>query len=97
MKDEDKLLVFESLPIKKAVLRQAVPAVASQLIALVYSLADTWFVGLLNDPVQTAAVTVVYPSFVMLTAVSCSISTQRYSMLPITTARYNAGHLSALI
>lgn len=51
-------------------LRQVIPAVASQLIALIYSLADTWFTGLLGDPRQTAAITVVYPSFVMLTAVS---------------------------
>ena len=63
-------MIFARLPVKQAVLRQAAPAVASQLIALIYSLADTWFVGLLNDPRETAAVTVVYPAFVMLTAIS---------------------------
>lgn len=62
--------IFETLPVPQAVARQVVPAVASQMIALIYNLADTYFVGLLNDPVQTAAVTVVYSSFVMLTAVS---------------------------
>ena len=66
----ERARVFESEPIKRAVLRQVIPAVASQLIALIYSLADTWFTGLLGDPRQTAAITVVYPSFVMLTAVS---------------------------
>ena len=40
------------------------------MITLIYNLADTYFVGLLNDPGQTAAVTVAYPSFVMLTAIS---------------------------
>ena len=58
------------MPVRAAVRRQIVPAVISQMIALVYSLADTYFVGLLNDPVQTAAVTVCYSSFVMLTALS---------------------------
>ena len=62
--------LFERAPIRRAVLSQIVPAVASQMIVLTYNLADTWFVGMLNDPVQTAAVTVVYPSFVMLTALS---------------------------
>ena len=62
--------VFETMPVPGAVGRQIVPAVASQMIALIYNLADTYFVGLLNDPVQTAAVTVVYSSFVMLTAIS---------------------------
>ncbi|MBQ1818417.1 MAG: MATE family efflux transporter [Clostridia bacterium] len=67
---EERLRVFESEPFKKAVLRQAAPAVASQLTALVYGLADTYFVGLLNDPKQTASVTVCYPAFIMLTAIS---------------------------
>ena len=67
---KDRTEIFEKTPIFRAVIRQIVPAVAAQMIALVYSLADTWFVGLLNDPAETAAVTVVYPSFIMLTAIS---------------------------
>jgi len=62
--------IFESLPVKTAVWKQIIPAVASQMISLIYSLADTYFVGMLNDPAQTAAVTVVSSSFVMLTAIS---------------------------
>lgn len=62
--------VFEDVPVKQAVLRQIVPAIASQMIALIYNLADTYFVGMLGDPRQTAAVTVVAPAFVMLTALS---------------------------
>lgn len=40
------------------------------MVALIYSLADTYFVGLLNDPNQTAGITVVSSSFLMLTAIS---------------------------
>lgn len=65
-----KTEVFENYPVKHAVISQIVPAIASQMVALIYNLADTYFVGLINDPVETAAVTIVYPSFVMLTAVS---------------------------
>lgn len=70
MTDAERLSLFESMPVRTAVRRQIVPAVISQMIALIYSLADTYFVGLLNSPVQTAAVTVSYSSFVMLTAIS---------------------------
>lgn len=66
----DRTEIFEKEPYRKAVLRQIAPSIAAQMIALVYNLADTWFVGLLNDPGQTAAVTVVYPFFIMLTAIS---------------------------
>ena len=62
--------MFESMPVTRAVRAQIVPAIASQMIALIYNLADTYFVGMLNDPNETAAITVVYSSFVMLTAIS---------------------------
>lgn len=62
--------VFSSMPIRQAVLKQIIPAIFSQMIALLYNLADTYFVGMLHAPAQTAAITIVYPSFVMLTAIS---------------------------
>lgn len=66
----DRTIIFESMPVRKAVGMQVVPAIVSQMIALIYNLADTYFVGMLNQPHQTAAITVVYPAFVMLTAIS---------------------------
>lgn len=59
-----------SLPVKRAVLMQILPAIASQMVALAYGIADTYFVGLLNDPDKTAAVTVANAAFLMLTALS---------------------------
>ena len=70
MKENRSLEIFSSAPIRKAVALQIIPAVASQMITLVYNLADTYFVGLLDAPHVTAAITVVYPSFLMLTAIS---------------------------
>ena len=70
MNKTHNLAVFSDVPIRKAVAMQVIPAVASQMITLVYNLADTYFVGMLNAPHETAAITVVYPSFLMLTAIS---------------------------
>ena len=70
MTREEQKKLFEEMPVRSAVLRQAFPAVASQMVVLLYNLADTYFVGLLNDPVQTAAVTVSVAPFLMLTAIS---------------------------
>ena len=61
---------FANAPVGRAVTVQILPAVASQMITLLYNLADTYFVGLLNAPHETAAVTVSAPSFLMLTAIS---------------------------
>lgn len=70
MENNTRTEIFERMPVRRAVIRQIVPAIASQMIALLYNLADTYFVGMLNQPPQTAAITVAYSSFVMLTAVS---------------------------
>ena len=48
---------FEQAPVSKAVLSMAMPTIASSLVMVLYNLADTYFVGMLNNPVQNAAVT----------------------------------------
>lgn len=70
MQAANRTEIFETLPVHQAVCKQILPAVISQMIALIYNLADTYFVGMLNDPHQTAAITIAAPSFVMLTAIS---------------------------
>ena len=60
--------IFEQLPVPKAVFTLAVPTVISQLIVLIYNLADTWFIGQTGDTLQVAAVTVSYPIFMLLSA-----------------------------
>lgn len=60
--------VFETLPVPAAVRRFVIPALASTLITIVYSLADTIFVGMMNDPNQVAGLTVAFPYFQFLNA-----------------------------
>ena len=64
----DKSALFSNAPVKKAVLTLAVPTVISQLITVVYNMADTFFIGQLNDPLQVAAATIAMPCFMFLTA-----------------------------
>lgn len=66
----DKTELFEKMPVPVAVRKQIIPAIISQMVTLIYNLADTYFVGLLNTPAQTAAVAVAAPIFLMLTAIS---------------------------
>lgn len=67
---DDKTYLFEQMPVRQAVRRQILPSIASQMVLLLYNLADTYFVGLLNDPVQTAAVSVAYTVTVLMTAIA---------------------------
>ena len=56
-----KSFLFESMPIPNAVAKLSIPMVISSLVTVVYNLADTYFVGMLNNPIENAAVTLVYP------------------------------------
>ncbi len=68
MRSNDDL--FCKMPVRRAVLSLAVPTVISQIITVIYNMADTFFIGQLNDPNQVAAATVAMPAFAALTALS---------------------------
>lgn len=70
MEDTQKTVLFEETPIPKAVASLALPTVLSSLVMVLYSLADTWFVGMVNDPVQNAAVTLASPVLLAFNAVN---------------------------
>ena len=70
MADNRKTQLFEQTPIPKAVMTLSLPTIISSLVALLYSLADTYFVGMINDPVQTAAVTLAAPVLLAFNAVN---------------------------
>lgn len=67
---KDKTYLLESMPVRQAVIKQIAPSIASQVVILIYNLADTYFVGMLNDPAQTAAVTVAQSITILMTAVA---------------------------
>lgn len=62
--------IFETMSVPNAVAALAVPTVISQIIAMVYNLADTWYIGQLNDTNMMAAVTLIFPTFLMLSALA---------------------------
>ncbi len=45
-----------------------VPTIISQVVTMIYNLADTFFIGQLGDPAMVAAVSLVSPWFNLLTA-----------------------------
>lgn len=59
----DSREIFETLPIPKALKAMAVPTVISQIIILIYNLADTFFVGKTNNPYMVAATSLILPVF----------------------------------
>lgn len=65
----DKQELFE-LPIKKAILKFVGPCILSQVVAMIHSLADTFFVGQTGDPNQVAGLSLCFPIYMIMTAVA---------------------------
>ena len=61
MENVQRKALFETVPVPRAVMTLAIPTIISSLVMVIYNLADTYFVGMLNDPIQTSAVTLAAP------------------------------------
>ena len=60
--------MFESMSVPKAILKNAIPTIMGMIVVLIYNIADTFFVGQTNDPVQVAAVSLATPVFLLFMA-----------------------------
>lgn len=65
----DTMTVFEKAPVPKAVLKNAIPAMAAMLMVLIYNLADTFFIGQTHNDILVAAVSLSTPVFLIFMAV----------------------------
>lgn len=63
MKRASQQELFNTLPINKAIWQMALPAIISQIIVLIYNMADTFYLGLTNNPYMVAGASLILPVF----------------------------------
>ncbi len=68
--NEETREIFEIRPVPRALAKMAIPTIVSQLITLVYNVADTWFIGQTNNPYMVAATSLVLTVFLMTTGIA---------------------------
>ena len=66
----DKKELFESVNPARALSIMALPTIGSQIIVLLYNLADTWFIGRTNDPYMVAASSLVLTVYLAVVALA---------------------------
>lgn len=81
MKQVENLKLFEDTPVPRAVMQLCIPTVISSLVMIVYNLVDTFFVGMLNDPIENTAVTLAAPVLLAFNAVHNLFGVGASSML----------------
>ena len=62
-KTRDNTDIFERMPVARAVRTMAVPTIIGQLIVLFYNIADTFFIGRVNNPLMVAGASLILPVF----------------------------------
>ena len=65
----------------KAVVKLGVPLIAGMFIMVLYNLVDTYFIGLMRDDYQLAAVNLAYPVMMISIAISNMIGTGASSLI----------------
>lgn len=65
MENDKSLEVFSSMPVPKAVMKSALPAMAAMLMVLIYNLADTFFIGQTHNALLVASVSLATPIYLI--------------------------------
>ena len=66
----DNKKVFEEYSVAKSLRIMAGPAIMGQLVTLIYNMADTFFIGQVNNPYMIAAASLVLPLFMICVPIS---------------------------
>ena len=74
-KEDKRIYTMSSEKPAKAVVRMGVPLIAGMFIMVLYNLVDTFFIGLMRDDYQLAAVNLAYPVMMVTIALSNMVGT----------------------
>lgn len=70
MSSQSRTELFERAPVPKALAAMALPTIMSQLVTLIYNIADTWFIGRTRNPYMVAASSLVLTVFLLATVIA---------------------------
>ena len=81
MQEDKRIYTLKEEKPAKAVLKLGLPLVAGMFIMVLYNMVDTYFIGLLRDDYQLAAVNLAYPVMMISIALSNMIATGAASLI----------------
>ena len=79
--EDKRIYILKSERPARAVVRLGVPLIAGMFIMVLYNLVDTYFIGLMHDDYQLAAVNLAYPVMMISIAISNMIGTGASSLI----------------
>lgn len=80
-KEDERIYILSREKPARAVVSLGVPLIAGMMIMVLYNLTDTFFIGLMRDDYQLAAVNLAYPVMMVMIALSNVIGTGTSSLI----------------
>ena len=80
-KEDRRIYILSKEKPYKAVIKMGVPLIAGMVIMVLYNLVDTYFIGLMRDDYQLAAVNLAYPVMMIMIAISNMVGTGASSLI----------------
>ena len=80
-KEDKRIYTLSREKEAKAVIKMGVPLIAGMFIMVLYNLTDTYFIGLMRDDYQLAAVNLAYPVMMISIAISNMVGTGASSLI----------------
>ena len=80
-KDDKRIYTLSEEAPAKAVIKLGVPLIMGMMIMVLYNLVDTYFIGLMHDDYQLAAVNLAYPVMMISIAISNMVGTGAASLI----------------
>ena len=80
-KEDKRIYVLSQEKPAKAVIKMGVPLIAGMMIMVLYNFVDTFFIGLMRDDYQLAAVNLAYPVMMISVAVSNMVGAGASSLI----------------
>ena len=67
--DKDRIDLLGVVPVRRALIKLAIPSIIAMLINAIYNLTDTYFIGQLNNSSAMASITIAFPIMSLVGAI----------------------------
>ncbi len=74
-------IMLREAPVNKAIISMAIPAIIGMLISAFYNIIDALFVGMLDDTASLGATAIMFPVFLLISAVGMTFGTGTASVI----------------
>ena len=97
---DEKFIRMTQAPVRGLIIRMAVPTIVSMLISAAYNMADTFFVGQLNNTSATGAIGIAFPLMSIIQGIGftfievLSTCPTNWGMSPVDAGKWVKGPMS---